>query len=144
MREEQGSETKEALVSAFAEFGGENLRDIWLFDQSDFEMLYLRDDVADKLEEIDVSKFVDNERFGFVTRDTYDQLYYASYRYTVRGFDDFEQFRMFFADDERNVGVFASLDLKSGGHDYESLFQHVTDIASGYDVPTVAVAETDQ
>ncbi|MFB9804490.1 hypothetical protein ACFFQF_03030 [Haladaptatus pallidirubidus] len=144
MREEQVSETKAALVSAFAEFGGEKLRDIWLFDQSDFEMLYLRDDVADKLDEIDVSKFVDNERFGFVTRDTYDQLYYASYQYTVRGFDDFEQFRMFFADDERNVGVFASLDLQPSGHDYESLFRHVTDIASGYDVPTVAATESER
>ncbi|WP_435153043.1 DUF7522 family protein [Haladaptatus sp. DFWS20] len=141
MRREQGSEAKEALVSAFAEFGGENLRDIWLFGQSDYEMLYLRDDVSDKLEEINVSKFVDNERFGFVTRDTYDQLYYASYQYTVRGFDDFEQFRMFFADDERNVGMFTSLDLQPGGHDYESLFRHVTDIASGYDVPTVEPGE---
>lgn len=144
MREEQGSKAIEALVSAFAEFGGENLRDIWLFDQSDNEMLYLRDDVAEKLEEINVSKFVDNKRFGIVTRDTYDQLYYSSYQHTVRGFDDFEQFWMFFADDERNVGMFGSLDLQPGGHDYESLFQHVTDIASGYDVPTVKPGERGQ
>jgi hypothetical protein len=137
MREEQGCETKDALVSAFAEFGGEELRDIWLFDQTDFETLYLRDDVAAKLEDIDVGKFVDNERFGFITRDTYEQLYCAFYQYTVRGFGDFEQFRMFFADDERNVGVFASLDQRPGGHDYESLYRHVNDIASGYDVPSV-------
>ncbi len=137
MREEQGSEIKEALVSAFAEFGGESLRDIWLFDQSDFETLYLRDDVAAKLEEIDVSKFVDNERYGFVTRDTYDQLYYASYQYTVRGFDDFEQFRMFFSGDDRNVGVFASLDQQTGGHDYEALFQHVRDVAIGYEISSL-------
>ncbi|WP_458206466.1 DUF7522 family protein [Haladaptatus sp. NG-SE-30] len=79
MREEQGSETKQALVSAFAEFAGDDLRDIWLFDQTDFEVLYLRDDVATKLEDVTVSKFVDNERFGFITRDTYNQMYYASY-----------------------------------------------------------------
>ncbi|WP_458190289.1 DUF7522 family protein [Haladaptatus sp. NG-WS-4] len=141
MREEQGSETKDVLVSAFAEFGGERLRDIWLFDQTDYEVLYLRDDVETKLEDVDVSKYVDNERFGFVTRDTYDQLYYASYRYTVRGFDDFEQFGMFFSDDERNVGVFASFDQRLSGYDYESLFRHMTDIASGYDVPTVSSTE---
>ncbi|MGA9400392.1 DUF7522 family protein [Haladaptatus sp.] len=141
MDEEPGSETKEALVSAFAEFGGTYLRDIWLFDQHDFEMLFLREDVADKLETVDVEKFVDNERFGFITRDTYDQLYYASYQYTVRGFTDFEQFRMFFDDEERNVGVFASFDLQPSGYDYESLYRHVSDIASGYDVPTVTSDE---
>ncbi len=141
MDEESGSETKKALVSAFAEFGGHYLRDIWLFDQRDFEMLFLREDVADKLDTVDVEKFVDNERFGFITRDTYDQLYYATYRYTVRGFTDFEQFRMFFDDDERKVGIFASLDQQPGGHDYESLFQHVTDIASGYEVPMVSPDE---
>ncbi|EFW92651.1 hypothetical protein ZOD2009_07274 [Haladaptatus paucihalophilus DX253] len=138
MYEESENETKEALVSAFAEFGGTYLRDIWLFDQSDHEQLFLREDVEEKLEAVDVEKFVDNERFGFITQDTYDQLYYATYQYTVRGFDDFEQFRMFFDDDDRHVGVFASFDRQSGGHDYESLFQHVTDIASGYDVPVVS------
>lgn len=136
MTEESGSETKEALVSAFAAFGGDYLRDIWLFDQSDFEVLFLRGDVADKLEAVDVAKFIDNERFGFITRDTYDQLYYASYQYTIRGFDEFEQFRMFF-DDDRHVGMFASLDRRPGGHDYESLYRHVTDIAAGYEVPSV-------
>lgn len=136
MHEESGSETKEALVSAFAEFGGSYLRDIWLFDQSDHEWLFLREDVAEKLEAVDVEKFVDNERFGFITQDTYDQLYYATYQYTVRGFDDFEQFRMFF-DGDRHVGVFASFDRQPGGHDYQSLHSHVTDIASGYDVPVV-------
>ncbi|MFH5798253.1 hypothetical protein [Haladaptatus sp. CMAA 1911] len=141
MDEESGSETKEALVSAFAEFGGNSLRDIWLFDQSDYEMLFLREDVADKLEAVDVAKFIDNERFGFITQDTYDQLYYATYQYTVRGFDDFEQFRMFFdddADDDRHVGVFASLDQQPNGYDYESLYKHVTDIASGYTVPVIS------
>jgi hypothetical protein len=73
-------------------------------------MLFLREDIADKLEAVDVAKFIDNERFGFITQETYDQLYYATYQYTVRGFDDFEQFQMFFDDDDRHVGVFVSLD----------------------------------
>ncbi len=33
----------------------------------------------------DISQFIDNERFGYVTRDTYETLYYADYGYTVRG-----------------------------------------------------------
>ena len=136
-----GDGVRTALVTAFSEFGGDSLRDIWLFDESDFEPLYLRDDVEEKLESVDVSKFIDNERYGFITRDTYDQLYYASYRYTVRGFDDFEQFRTFVGDDGSHAGVFASLDQRPGGYEYAALDEHVQDIVSGYDVTTLSPGE---
>ncbi|WP_327052531.1 DUF7522 family protein [Halomicrococcus gelatinilyticus] len=136
-----GDDVRTALVAAFSEFGGDSLRDVWLFDESDFEPLYLRDDVEEKLASVDVSKFIDNERYGFVTRETYDQLYYASYRYTVRGFDDFEQFRTFVEDDDAHVGVFASLDQRSGGYEYATLDAHVQDIVSGYELATLSPSE---
>jgi len=136
-----GDDVRTALVAAFSEFGGDSLRDVWLFDESGFEPLYLRDDVAEKLASVDVSKFIDNERYGFVTRETYDQLYYASYRYTVRGFDDFEQFRTFVEDDGVHVGVFASLDQRSGGYEYATLDAHVQDIVSGYELATLSPSE---
>lgn len=133
---EDGVET--ALVSAFSGFGGEALRDVWLFDESEFKSLYLRDDVGEKLASVDVPKFIDNERYGFVTRDTYDQLYYASYRYTVRGFDDFEQFRTFVGSEDSHLGVFASFDQRPGGYEFAALDERVQDIVSGHDVATLS------
>lgn len=111
----------EALVATFRSFGGEALRDVWLFDQWTHQKLYTRDDVEARLEDLDVAGFIDNERYGYITRDTYESLYYADYDYTVRGFSSFELFRTFFADDETRVGVIASFDCHSGGYDFSAL-----------------------
>lgn len=144
MRDENDApedDAKTALASVFSEFGGESLRDVWLFDQSAFEALYLREDVAEKLETVDVARFVDNERYGFVTRDTYDQLYYASYQYTARGFDDFEQFRTFFGENGYRLGVFASFDQRDGGYEFATLNERVEETASRYELSSVTPSE---
>jgi hypothetical protein len=132
-RERRG-DPKEALVEAFSAFGSDALRDVWLFDQRDHEALYLRDDVARKITDIDVPRFVDNERYGYVTRDTYSDLYYADYEYTVRGFDGFEQFRTFLADGEVKIGVFASLDPRDGGYDFGALDADVSAVVGDYPI----------
>ena len=144
MRDEHdalGDDAKAALASVFSEFGGESLRDVWLFDRSAFEPLCLREDVSAKLETVDVARFVDNERYGFVTRDTYDQLYHASYRYTARGFDDFEQFRTFFEADGTRLGVFAGFDQRDGGYEYAALDDRVQETASEYEFRPVGSGE---
>jgi hypothetical protein len=127
------NEAKTRLLDGVREFGGDHLRDLWLFDQNGHESLYLRDDVAEKVEGVDVGRHIDNERFGYVTRETYNQLNYAEYRYTIRGFDRYEQFRTFLADNGLRVGVFASFDRRDGGYDFAGLEDRIYEAASGYD-----------
>lgn len=116
---------KERLTAVFDEFGGDALRDVWVFDERNFENLYVRSDVAERLDErdLDVSRFVDNERYGFLTRRTYESLYYAEYGYTVRGLSTFEQFRTFLAD--APVGVFAGFDAPRECYNYADLNESV-------------------
>lgn len=128
--EERGRGAKRALVEAFSAFGGDSLRDVWLFDQTGHEAMYVRDDVERKIADQNVAKFIDNERYGYVTRQTYGDLHYAAYEYTVRGFDTYEQFRTFLAEDERKVGVFASFDRRDGGYDFGRLYDDVTAVAA--------------
>ncbi|UPV73968.1 hypothetical protein M0R89_15690 [Halorussus limi] len=131
---ERRREAARALVEAFSTFGDDALRDVWLFDQRGHERLYLRDDVAEKIADLDVTRFVDNERYGYVTRDTYSDLYYADFAYTVRGFDGFEQFRTFLSDGDRKVGVFASFDRREGGYDFGALSDSLAEVVADYPV----------
>ena len=126
---------KEVLVGVFRTFGGDALRDVWLFDQSTHESLYIRDDVADHLKDVDVSRYVENERYGYITRDTYSVLHYATYQYTVRGFDEYEQFRTFLQNGEENkVGVFASFDQQERGRDFEKLQRKLDSVVADYPI----------
>ena len=84
------SDATDSLLATVRAFGDDSLRDVWLFDQWTHERLFVRDDVAERLADVDVKGFVDNERYGYVTRDTYEAIWYSEYRYTVRGFESFE------------------------------------------------------
>ncbi|PSQ47544.1 hypothetical protein BRD15_06965 [Halobacteriales archaeon SW_6_65_15] len=125
---------KRALVEAFDSFGGDALRDVWLFDQKGHESMYLRADVERKIDDIDVSTFVDNERYGYVTRDTYADLHYTSYEYTVRGFEGYEQFRTFLTNGEAKVGIFASFDRRDGGYDFGQLQESIATVVADYPI----------
>ncbi|SFR57976.1 DUF7522 family protein [Halogeometricum limi] len=109
------------LLDVVQEFGGDALRDVWLFDEHTSERVYVRADVAETISEegLDVERFIDNERYGFVTRRTYESLYYADYGYTVRSLSSFELFRTFLGDEP--LGVFVSFDPKEGCYDYNRL-----------------------
>jgi len=135
---EPRSDGKQALVGEFASFGDDALRDVWLFDQDDHESMYLREDVERKIADVDVSTFVDNERYGYVTRDTYADLHYTSYEYTVRGFDGYEQFRTFLVNGEAKVGVFASFDRQKGGYDFGDLHESIAAIVADYPIDDFA------
>ncbi|WP_210425029.1 DUF7522 family protein [Halorussus halobius] len=129
---------KTALVEAFSSFGGDALRDVWLFDRNGHEVMYLRDDIEGKVSDVDVAKFVDNERYGYVTRDTYGDLYYADYEYTVRGFDEFELFRTFLSDGDAKLGTFASFDPTEGGYDYRALCETIRGVVADYPIEAFA------
>ncbi|ELZ82944.1 hypothetical protein C453_13071 [Haloferax elongans ATCC BAA-1513] len=126
------SDAASRFVEVFREFGGDALRDVWVFDRNGHQPLYLRDDIESAISDIDVSHLVDNERFGYITRDTYEALYYADYSYTIRGFDAFEQFRTFVGDTP--VGVFAGFDVTDTGRNFAALNDRIQDIADDLDV----------
>ncbi|MFB6111416.1 MAG: hypothetical protein ABEJ35_02650 [Halobacteriaceae archaeon] len=122
------SRAKARLLDEVRAFGGDTLRDLHVFTDATYETLYLRDDVREQLADIDVPKYMDNERYGYVTRDTYEGLTYAEYRYTVRGFDQFEQFRTFVGAD-RTVGLLASFD-QADSRDWLSLQESLDDVVA--------------
>lgn len=103
---------KSKLLDTAREFGGAALRDLHVFTTQSHEALYLRDDVAEHIADVSLERYIDNERYGYVTRETYEDLHYTEYRYTVRGFAGFEQFRTFLGPDN-NLGVLASFDQES-------------------------------
>lgn len=124
---------KDVLVQTFRTFSGDALRDVWLFDQSTHESLYVRDDVADNLKAVDVTRYVENERYGYITRDTYSALHYATYEYTLRGFDEYEQFRTFLQNgSEAKVGLFASFDQHQGGRNFQHLHAEIQSVVSEF------------
>jgi hypothetical protein len=136
-QETNGESATEDLVAAARSFAGADLRDLWVFDREDQRALYVRDDVAENLADETVERYIDNERLGYVSRDTYDALHYAEFQYTVRGFDHFEQFRTFLADDGIRVGVIASVDAP-GEHDFSTLVETIHEVAGEHGVAALA------
>jgi hypothetical protein len=99
-------QAEDRLRTAVRDVVGDSLRDLWVFGEHRTRALYLRDDVESALDDHDPEPYIDNERYGYITRKTYENLTYASYEYTVRGFDSFETFRTFVGE----VGVLVSYD----------------------------------
>ncbi len=125
------SEQGPTLVEVLRGFDGEHLRDVWVFDGDREACLYIRDDVAARLEGNDPEPYIDNERYGYITRATYEDLTYASYEYTVRGFDEFVQFRTFLMDGEgTRFGVLASFDTDGLDDRFSSLYARLAGIGS--------------
>lgn len=136
-----GTTAKSALVSVVEAFGGDSLRDVWVLDERTQEPLYIRDDVAANIEDVDVERYMDNERFGFVTRDTYNQLHYSEFAYTLRGFDTWELFRTFLVEDDDKVGVLCSLDRREGGFDYSRLNEEIHALTGEHEILDFAPTE---
>jgi hypothetical protein len=134
----------ERLVGVVRRFGGDATRDVWVFDQATHELLFARPDVADSLDRELMDRAIDDERYGFVTRNTFESLYDTGYAFTVRGFDGFDQYRTFVgAADERNdVGVLARFDetRPDGEIDYRALHEAVSALVDEVGVRAVAPA----
>jgi len=128
------SDAKAALVEVIEGAIGDRLRDVWVLDQRTQEPLFLREDVADRISDVDVEKYLDNERYGFVTRETYDLLHYSEFRYTHRGFDTWELFRTFVEDDDQQVGVVVGLDADGSNYDFGALTDDVHAVADEHGI----------
>ena len=115
--------TDSSLLSVVRAFAGDALRDCWLVDRERDACLYMREDVRERVSEFDPDPYIDNERYGFITRNVYEQLSYATFQYTVRGFDEFEQFRAFLGSGP--VGVIVSVDRAASPHDFAALYERL-------------------
>jgi hypothetical protein len=134
------SDAKSALVEAIDDAVGDRLRDVWVLDQHTQEPLFLREDVAERISDVDVEKYLDNERYGFVTRETYNLLHYSEFRYTHRGFDTWELFRTFVETDDgdRQVGVVVGVDADGTNYDFGALTDEVRAVADEFGVEALA------
>jgi hypothetical protein len=130
-------EGKSAIVETLQDDIGDNLRDVWVLDQRTQEPVYLRDDVAERVDDINVEKFLDNERYGFVTRQTYNLLHYSEFRYTHRGFDTWELFRTFVVDGDTQVGVLVGVDSDGTNYDFSGLTDEIHALADDYGVDSL-------
>jgi len=135
---------KLALVDAIEDALGDRLRDVWVLDQRAQEPLFLREDVAERISDVDVEKYLDNERYGFVTRETYNLLHYSEFRYTHRGFDTWELFRTFVDDGDQQVGVVVGVDADGTNYDFGGLTDEVHDIADEYGVSALVPVADDE
>ncbi|WP_430505570.1 DUF7522 family protein [Haloparvum sp. PAK95] len=131
------------VVDACRYFGGERLRDIWIFDGERHASLFLRDDVAATIDDVDVSQYVDVERYGYVTRESYEDLHYAEYWYTVRGFDEYDQYRTFFGEGTDRVGLFASFDSHVEPCDFRALTESLEGVVDPAGLAAALDAESD-
>jgi len=136
-------EAKSALVETLQAELGDNLRDVWVLDERTQESLYLREDIAERVSDIDVEKFLDNERYGFVTRQTYNLLHYSEFRYTHRGFDTWELFRTFVVDDSAKIGVLVSVDSDGTHYDFGGLNDAIWELGETYSADALAPAATE-
>jgi len=94
----------EALVSIARTALGDSLRSLTFFTRSDFDQLYLRDDLE---QDADLSEFVGHEWHAFqLTQDTYGGSELGAYQYTVRSFENGFLLRV----STEREGVFATTD----------------------------------
>ncbi len=77
-------ELGEELVSVCRTAIGDDLRSITYFTAEDHEQLYIRTDLDPGA---DTEQFVANERFGFISQDTYGNTELGEYLFTIRVFE---------------------------------------------------------
>jgi hypothetical protein len=79
-------ELAENIVTTARTATGDSLRSVTFFTRSDFDQLYLRDDLA---RDADLNTFVGHEWRGYrETRNTYQDSELGEYKFTVRAFEN--------------------------------------------------------
>lgn len=117
------------LVARARSVAPERLRDVHVFSPQGHQDLYLRPDVEDRLKDADLEQYIDQERHGSIVAETYDSLSYTGYRYTVRGFSTFEQFRTFL-DSEGTIGILVSYDRGENSIPWNELEEKLQSVVS--------------
>ncbi|MEF8775491.1 MAG: hypothetical protein V5A43_03185 [Haloarculaceae archaeon] len=79
-------ELAERIITTARTATGDSLRSVTYFTRSDFDQLYLRDDLE---RDADLNTFVGHEWRGYrETQDAYRSSELGSYKFTVRAFDN--------------------------------------------------------
>jgi hypothetical protein len=79
-------ELAERIVTTARTATGDSLRSVIFFTRSDFDQLYLRDDLQ---QDADLNTFVGHEWRGYrETRNAYQNSELGRYRFTVRAFEN--------------------------------------------------------
>jgi len=122
---------RSALLTAVREQCDASLRDVRVLDRDSHDALFVRPDVRERLDDVALDRYLDNERLGYLSHDTYEGLHYAEFRYTVRGFDCFTQFRTFLRDGEERIGVLVGVDAGTDT-DFDALFERIAAVAEEF------------
>jgi hypothetical protein len=97
-------EGAEQLVSAARAAAGDSLRSVTYFTRSDFDQVYLREDLE---QDADLDSFIGNEWHGFeTTAGVYQESELGGYQYTLRSFENGYLLRV----TTDRVGVFITTD----------------------------------
>jgi len=135
--EEPTVSARAALLAAIRRECRSALRDCHVMDERTHETVYVRPDVRERLADISLDRYIDNERLGYLSHDTYEGLHYAEFRYTVRGFDRFTQFRTFLGDPSGRIGVLTSVDAGTDV-DWGAVFDAVAGVVAEHGTRSIA------
>ena len=81
-----GSDAREQLVSTCRTSVGDSLRSITYFTRTEFEQIYLREDLA---RDADLSTFIGHEWRAYqTTHDVYGESELGGHEYTIRSFEN--------------------------------------------------------
>lgn len=104
-------EAADELAAFLRDQVGDNLRSIAYYDDGDYEVVYLRDDVADQYTENEQERVGRDVRLESVAKGHQEDLYvHGSLQCTVRVFEDAVEMHFAFED---GTGVTAALDAES-------------------------------
>lgn len=99
-----GEEASEQLVRTCRSAIGDSLRSVTYFTRTEFDQLYLRDDLD---RDADLSTFIGTEWRAFqIVQDTYGDSELGAYEYTVRSFENGFLLRV----ESESEGVFVTTD----------------------------------
>lgn len=85
MTDELSDEVADQLLSACRTAVGDELRSLTYFTRDDYRHIYLREDLE---RGPDPLAFVETERMGFASQDTYEWSELGEYKFTVRAFEN--------------------------------------------------------
>lgn len=77
------------LLTGLRRRAGDLLRSVVHYDESEFDIMYLRDDVAERYNEAEIGHVVEDLRWSSLGKDHQEKLYvHGRLRWTARVFDD--------------------------------------------------------
>lgn len=128
---DDAGDTLAALVDASRGAIGDDLRSVTYFTPTEWEQVYLRDDLA---RDAQLDRFVRFERQGFDEQDAYGDTELGAYRFTIRAFEHGYVVRVI----RGGHGVFVTTDSLTM-HLFEEVASALASVLSEYPVSELSV-----